>query len=70
MATVSHGTAQSPVRRFLSGAGRVALTVAFFAAAVAVGTLGYGVLSARSAATVVPDPAPSTTVSPTARDRR
>ena len=62
MATVSHGTAQSPVRRFFSGAGRVALTVAFFAAAVAVGTLGYGVLSARSAATVGPDPAPSTTV--------
>jgi hypothetical protein len=49
MATVSHGTAQSPVRRFFSGAGRIALTVAFFAAAIAAGTLGYGVLSARRA---------------------
>jgi multidrug efflux pump subunit AcrA (membrane-fusion protein) len=63
MDTVAHGAASAPSDRgFLSGAGRIALTVAFFGAAIAAGTVGYGILAARSVASTGPDPAPLTTV--------
>jgi len=52
----------SLARRVLSTTGRVTVTLVFVAAALAAGTAGYGVLSARASDADGPAPAPRTTV--------
>lgn len=62
MATVSRDQTGSPLRRVLSRAGRLALTLAVAGAAIGAVTAGYGLLSARASEAIGPDPAPRTTI--------
>jgi len=64
MDTVRSPGTRSPVRRILRGAGRLALTLAFMGAAMAIGVAGYDVLATRASMIEGPHPAPLTVVAP------